>query len=91
MFFFLFFLAGTTFSDGIESNEVSGGTDYYIEVMVLADQSMVDFHGKGHIEKYLNTMMRIVSIFLYFRSITRDFIGDLVYCKILITLTLTEL
>ena len=53
-------LAGTTFVDDIQTNEV-GGTDYFIEVLVIADKSMVDYHGKGHVEKYLNTMMRIVS------------------------------
>lgn len=58
-------LAGTTFVDDIQTNEV-GGTDYFIEVLVIADKSMVDYHGKGHIEKYLNTMMRIVSKITFF-------------------------
>eukprot|EP00111_Clytia_hemisphaerica_P009451 TCONS_00027721-protein len=52
---------GTVFNDATsETNEV-GGADYYIEVMILADKSMVDYHKKTHIEKYLNTMNQIVA------------------------------
>ena len=60
LIFSIFFPAGTVFNDATsETNEV-GGADYYIEVMILADKSMVDYHGKTHIEKYLNTMSQIV-------------------------------
>lgn len=36
----------------------------YIEVMVAADSSVVQFHGKEKAEKYILTLMNIVSIAL---------------------------
>ena len=37
---------------------------FNIEVLLTADFSVVDFHGREHIQKYLLTLMNIVSIYL---------------------------
>lgn len=42
----------------------------YIEVMAAADSSVVKFHGKEKAEKYILTLMNIVSKFLHIFSIT---------------------
>lgn len=42
----------------------------YIEVMAAADSSVVKFHGKEKAEKYVLTLMNIVSKFLHIFSIT---------------------
>lgn len=47
--------------EGTEENNKVSGSQHYIEVLVVADKSVVDFHGKGKVEKYLMTMMNIVS------------------------------
>ena len=60
-------LDGTTFYDTTESNEV-GGAEHYIEVLVVADKSVVDYHGKSNVEKYLATMMSIVCFFFLFNA-----------------------
>lgn len=57
---FLIVLGGTQFNEVIEQNEVIG--NYFMEAMVIADDSVVDFHGRQNIEKYLLTMMNIVSV-----------------------------
>jgi hypothetical protein len=61
---FLHLSAGTTFYDTTQTNEV-GGVDHYIEVLVVADKSVVDYHGKSNVEKYLATMMSIVCFFYF--------------------------
>lgn len=38
----------------------------YIEVMATADSSVVQFHGKEKSEKYILTLMNIVSSFFFF-------------------------
>lgn len=35
--------------------------DYNIEVLLGVDDSVVQFHGKEHVQKYLLTLMNIVS------------------------------
>lgn len=37
----------------------------YIEVMATADSSVVQFHGKEKSEKYILTLMNIVSSFFF--------------------------
>lgn len=36
--------------------------DYNIEVLLGVDDSVVQFHGKEHVQKYLLTLMNIVSV-----------------------------
>ena len=50
----------------------------YIEVMAAADSSVVKFHGKEKAEKYVLTLMNIVSKFLHIFSITQIYIINLV-------------
>lgn len=46
--------------DGELTNSV-GGDHHYIEVLVVADLSVIRFHGKDKIEKYILTMMDIAA------------------------------
>lgn len=40
--------------------------DYNIEVLLGVDDSVVQFHGKEHVQKYLLTLMNIVSSLSFF-------------------------
>lgn len=46
--------------------------DYNIEVLLGVDDSVVQFHGKEHVQKYLLTLMNIVSNLSFFSA--RDLI-----------------
>ena len=47
----------------VTSNEVVGD-DKWIEALVVADQSVVNFHGKSKVEKYLLILSNMVTLLL---------------------------
>ena len=59
---FIFLLEGMELHP-VTSNEVVGD-DKWIEALVVADQSVVNFHGKSKVEKYLLILSNMVTLLL---------------------------